>query len=285
MKVIEDYEICYPKPLDLKVGDQIQLFERDVPEKWRGWNWCKDSTGNEGWISETYFIRNTKGAVMVKDYTAKEISVANGDNVEAVYSDCGWSWCKKTNGDQGWLPSEILIDDTSFITERLILRNYRSDDWERVHIYGSVADFSKYELWGPNTVEDTQKFLADMVKQTKTVPRYKFDFAVCLKEENLLIGGCGIRRETEQSHVANLGWAINPDFQRKGYATEAAEALIQFGFNKLGLRIIYATCDTRNTSSFKVMEKLGMKKVGLIKADKEVKGYLRDTFRYEILPS
>ena len=111
MKVIEKYEICYPSPLNLKVGDKIQLFEKDVPEKWSGWNWCKDSTGNEGWISETYFKRvNEENAEIVKNYTAQEISVNENDEVELIFEDCGWGWCKKSNGDEGWLPTEILRD-------------------------------------------------------------------------------------------------------------------------------------------------------------------------------
>lgn len=168
-------------------------------------------------------------------------------------------------------------------TERLILRAYKKEDWERVHIYGSDADFSKYELWGPNTLEDTHKFINEMIEQTQSNPRYKYDFAVCLKENNLLIGGCGIRRETELSQVANLGWAIHPEFQKKGYATEAAKALIDFGLRQLKLSVIYAICDTRNAASFKVMEKLGMMRVGFITGTKEVKGHIRDTFRYELI--
>lgn len=173
----------------------------------------------------------------------------------------------------------------SFMTERLILRNYNIKDWERVHIYGADPEFSKYEFWGPNTLEDTHNFVADMAQQAESNPRFKFDFAICLKENGLLIGGCGIRRETELSQVANLGWAINSEFQGKGFATEAAKVLIEYGFQKLNLSVIYATCDTRNTPSYKVMEKLGMKRVGLIKGTSEVKGYVRDSYRYEILPS
>ena len=96
-------------------------------------------------------------------------------------------------------------------TERLQLRNYRLDDWQQVHIYGSNSDFSKYEIWGPNTVEETQKFVSEMALQSNDQLRFKFDYAVCLKENGLLIGGCGLRRETELSQVANLGWAINRD--------------------------------------------------------------------------
>lgn len=170
-----------------------------------------------------------------------------------------------------------------FATERLLLRDYKIEDWERVHIYASEPEFSKYEYWGPNSLEDTHKFIAEMVQQVEMKPRYKFDIAICLKENGLLIGGSGIRKETELSHVANLGWAINSDFQKKGYATEAARALIDFGFESLNLSVIYATCDTRNTPSYKVMEKLGMKRVGFIKGLKEVKGHVRDSYRYEIL--
>lgn len=109
MKVTEKYEVCYPNPLNLEVGDKIQLFEKDVPEKWKGWNWCQDSTGNEGWISETYFKRvDSNNTEIIKEYTAQEISVNTGDEVELVFKDCGWAWCKKLNGDEGWLPTEVL---------------------------------------------------------------------------------------------------------------------------------------------------------------------------------
>jgi RimJ/RimL family protein N-acetyltransferase len=58
--------------------------------------------------------------------------------------------------------------------------------------------------------------------------------------------------------------------------------LISFGFNQLKLDVIYATCDTRNAASYRVMEKLGMKRVGTMKGDKLVKGHMRDSYRYEL---
>jgi RimJ/RimL family protein N-acetyltransferase len=120
-------------------------------------------------------------------------------------------------------------------TERLILRNYKTEDWERVHIYGADPGFSKYEFWGPNTIEDTKKFVQEVVTQVQQQPRFTYDLAIFLKDSGLLIGGCGIRSESEQSHVANLGWAVNAEFQNNGYATEAAKALIEFGLQTLKL--------------------------------------------------
>ena len=168
-------------------------------------------------------------------------------------------------------------------SDRLILRDYQPSDWERVHIYASVPEFSRYEAWGPNSVEESKSFVGDMMAEARQAERYNFNFAVCLKENGQLIGGCGIRRETQKSLIANLGWAINPEFQNHGYATEAAELLIKFGFNQLGLALIYATCDTRNVASAKVMEKLKMVRVGHIKEHKIQKGHLRDSYRYELV--
>ncbi|MCB0421286.1 MAG: GNAT family N-acetyltransferase [Bdellovibrionales bacterium] len=169
-------------------------------------------------------------------------------------------------------------------SERLILREYVKEDWETVHLYGSIPEFSQYEMWGPNTEEDTKNFIADAMIKASISPRFEYELAVCLKEKNLQIGGCGIRRDSESSYVANLGWAIHPQFQNKGFATEAAAALIQVGFQQLNLAVIYATCDTRNIASFKVMEKLGMQRVGKLQGNRRIEGKILDSYRYEILP-
>ncbi|MBC7743248.1 MAG: GNAT family N-acetyltransferase [Bdellovibrionaceae bacterium] len=68
----------------------------------------------------------------------------------------------------------------NLVTDRLSMRNYEPSDWKRVHIYGSDPEVSKYDFWGPNSIEDTKKFVAEMVAQAQTNPRYKFDFAISL---------------------------------------------------------------------------------------------------------
>ena len=168
-------------------------------------------------------------------------------------------------------------------TQRLLLRDYQESDFERVHLYASLPDFSQYDVWGPNSEDETRFFLKDCIEKSQVDHRFEFEFAIVLKESNLLIGGCGIRRDWPRGSVANLGYAVNPDFQKRGYATEATKRLIQFGFEDLGLAVIYATCDTRNTPSFQVMENSNMKRVGEIKEHKKVRGVLRDSFCYEVL--
>ena len=50
-------------------------------------------------------------------------------------------------------------------TPRLVLRYYRTEDWSRVHIYAQNPQFSKFEMWGPNSEAEPQKFIEDMVTQ------------------------------------------------------------------------------------------------------------------------
>ena len=52
-------------------------------------------------------------------------------------------------------------------TERLLLRPYRIEDYERIHLYGSLPDFSQYDIWGPNKEEDTRKLITDSIANFK----------------------------------------------------------------------------------------------------------------------
>ena len=166
-------------------------------------------------------------------------------------------------------------------TERLVLRDYQIDDWKTAHIYGSIPEFSKYEIWGPSTEEDSKKFISDAIGKANASPRFEYELAVCQAQGGRHIGGCGIRLEGHSSKVAHLGWAINLKFQKQGFATEAAEALLKFGFESLGILVAYATCDSRNIASSRVMEKLGMTKVGCFPGRKAKDGLI-DEYRYEI---
>lgn len=167
-------------------------------------------------------------------------------------------------------------------TTRLILRDHQFEDWVDIHDYAKDPEFSKYDVWGPNTEQDSKNFVLRMITEAQTNPRYKFDLAVVDKKSLTVIGGIGLRKEAEQSYIGNMGWAIHPLFQNKGLATEAAKACLNFGFNKLNLQIIYATCDALNPASYRVMEKIGMRKVGLHLKHKEFKGTWHDSLRYEI---
>lgn len=167
-------------------------------------------------------------------------------------------------------------------TQRLHLRNYRQEDWEQIHPYSADPEFSRYEVWGPNSEADTKKFISDCIHNASALNRFRYDFAMVHQETDLVIGGCNIRRETEKSIIGSVGWSTNPEFQKQGFATEAAQEMLRVGFHELGCIVIYATCDVGNVASEKVMQKIGMERVGLTVRARQAKGEWRDLLRYEI---
>ncbi len=166
-------------------------------------------------------------------------------------------------------------------TERIILRSWQKGDFEAAHAYGSVADNVTFMGWGPNSQEDTRKFIKQSIKKNRS-NNVDFEFAVILKESGKLIGGCGISKSKTRNE-AMLGWILHKDYWKKGLGTELAQELIRFGFEELKLHRIYATCDSDNYGSYRVMERNGMRKEGHFIQSRKNKNEWCDEFLYAIL--
>lgn len=170
-------------------------------------------------------------------------------------------------------------------TTRLFIRDYQPSDFDAVHHYGQDPDVLRYMLWGPNTIEDTQAFIDRAIWDSQAEPRTTFNLALIDKETHSLIGGISLTHDHDK---AEIGWILDQRAWGKGYATEAAQCLIRFGFETLDLTSIYATCDAENIASYKVMLKCAMTQ---IRVDKEARlsphlsPVLRDQRLFEITRS
>jgi ribosomal-protein-alanine N-acetyltransferase len=165
-------------------------------------------------------------------------------------------------------------------TIRLLIRDFVPEDWISVHSYASDPDVARYMIWGPNSEEETKSFIQRAIEMQKQGPRVDFESAIILKETDQLIGGCGLRKE---GMIGEIGYCFNPYYWRKGYASEAASALIDYGFKELGLHRIFATCRPDNIGSAKVMEKVGMHSEGHLREHMWHKGKWHDSYLYSIL--
>lgn len=146
-------------------------------------------------------------------------------------------------------------------TERLLLRPFATTDFDAIHSYSNNLENVRYMTWGPNNEEDTKSFLAECIQQQNNEPQTHHDFAVVFKGTNQVIGGCGIYLD-ESLKQGSLGWILHMTQWKNGYGTELARALIQFGFDELKLHRITATCDAENYGSYRVMERIGMRREG-----------------------
>ncbi|MFJ7934634.1 GNAT family N-acetyltransferase [Sporosarcina sp. NPDC096371] len=166
---------------------------------------------------------------------------------------------------------------------RIQLREMVKGDWPDVHKYASMESVCKYQPWGPNTEEESLMFIDEVLQDAKRQPRSRFVFAVFEQETATMIGSGEITIRDTVNREGEIGYIFHPDYWGRGYATEVALLLVNFGFNDLNLHRIYATCDPRNSASSRVLEKVGMVMEGRLRETLLLKDGWRDSFIYGIL--
>ena len=165
---------------------------------------------------------------------------------------------------------------------RLRLRELSDDDFEAVHEYASNPEVVEFMAWGPNTEHDTRDFLERAHRAAVVDPRLGYELGVVTKEDGRLIGAIGLHLAHDELQ-AMLGYCYRPGAWGRGYATEAAETLIRFGFHVLMLNRIWAGCDPDNAGSIRVLEKVGMTLEGRHRENVRIRGKFRDTLMYGLL--
>ena len=99
------------------------------------------------------------------------------------------------------------------------------------------------------------------LKTAKAPNCWKFGFAVIHRIDNILMGMCGFPGPPDPDGVAEIAYGIAPDYQGKGYAREAAQALMDFASRDPRVRTIRAHTLAETNASTRVLEKCGFKKV------------------------
>lgn len=173
-----------------------------------------------------------------------------------------------------WFPIE---------TERLLLREYTPDDETAIHEFASDPLVPRYDSWGPNTAEETHGHVLRHMQEQQMWPRDDVTLAAHLRAERKVVGSVRLWTVDAQNRCAEIGYTFNRRYWNSGLATEAAWALLAVAFRVLNVHRVVATCDTRNTGSRRVMEKIGMRREGHFVRDKFQKGEWRDSFLYAIL--
>jgi len=148
-------------------------------------------------------------------------------------------------------------------TARLIIRTEVSGDLDRWMQVMNTPAVRKY-LGG---VQERHEVEAAFARKALDFAQYGYGFwHLQTKGDGLLIGQCGLApieveaASTELRAGLQIGWSIAASHWRKGYAMEAARAIIDLAFNRHGLELLYAqTCDA-NEPSWRMMEKLGMER-------------------------
>lgn len=150
----------------------------------------------------------------------------------------------------------FLAEHRKLETNRLRLRPIDLKDTEDMFEYSSDVENTYYIYPAHLTLADTRFSIANYF-MSEPLGKYGIE----LKEEGKLIGTIDLRIKPVQQS-AEIGYVLNPAYQGKGYATEAAQAILAFAFDVLELEKVSATCNSENVESESLMLRLGMKKEG-----------------------
>ena len=168
-------------------------------------------------------------------------------------------------------------------TARLCLREFRATDEADIHAYASDPEVVRYASWGPNTPEETRAVLDTWLAEQRRWPRSSVTLAIELVEEQRLVGGIRLEERDAVHRAADFGYTLDRAYWNRGIATEAARGLLDTAFRTLGYHRVWATCDTRNHASRRVLEKLGLRREGELRQDTIRRGAWTDTYLYAIL--
>lgn len=156
-------------------------------------------------------------------------------------------------------------------TERLTLRKMMVSDTSDMYEYASRPDVTKYLTWHPHPDRDyTREYLQYLGNRYAAGMFY--DWAVIYEPDCKMVGTCGFTAFHCASDSAEVGYVLNPEYWGKGIAPEALNAVLEFGFETMGLNRIEAKFIEENERSRRVMEKVGMTFEGVMREGMLVKG-------------
>lgn len=168
-------------------------------------------------------------------------------------------------------------------TNRLYLREFQIEDWRAVHAYASQPEVHRFQPWEPSTPDSATRYVQYAIEQAQGQPRKEYVLAIEIREQQQVIGSCQLTIHNAQFQIGEIGYFLNSDYWGFGYATEAARALLEFGFSDLSLHRVFAQCDPRNRASIRVLERLGMQYEGHLRETMLIRDGWRDSLMYSLL--
>ncbi len=146
---------------------------------------------------------------------------------------------------------------TTLATDRLNIRPFALDDAEVLHAFWTNPEVRRY-LWDDRILpmETVREIIASSIRDFEE--RGFGFFSLDLKAtEPVIVGFCGFRMFEDGDQIELL-YGILPDYWGEGFVTEAALAVLRFGFHECGMERVIAATDTPNQRAVRVLQRLGM---------------------------
>ena len=177
------------------------------------------------------------------------------------------------------------MESIRIVTERLRLDPLRLRDAEPFFHNRSDPAVARYQMWRPVSIEEVREFITQQQALVPGTPGAWFQLGIRLLASEALIGDAGVHLPTGQERQAEIGVTIAPEFQGKGFATEAVRALLSHLFEALRMHRVYASVDPRNLPSLRLMERIGMRREAHFRESLWFRGAWVDDLVFALLES
>ncbi|MES2410001.1 MAG: GNAT family N-acetyltransferase [Bacteroidota bacterium] len=167
-------------------------------------------------------------------------------------------------------------------TKRLLLRRLEPNDAEEILVLRSNPETMKY-IPRPlaKSKEDALEHIATI--EDKIVNNTGINWGITIKGEPKIIGIIGHYKISPENHRAEIGYMSLPEFNGKGYMSEAIKAVVAYGFEQLNLNSIEAIIAPENIASERVLQKNGFVKEAHLLENELWEGTFLDTVIYSLL--
>lgn len=169
-------------------------------------------------------------------------------------------------------------------TDRLTLRAHTEDDLDALLDYYADPDVARYLLTPPWTPTSAPGHLAERIPRTGLDTPSRA-LALVVEHEGRVVGDVVLWAIDPAGATAEIGWAFHPDAGGRGFATEAAGAVLEVAFARYGVHRVVAQMDARNTSSANLCARLGMRLEATHRQDYWSKGEWTDSLVHAALAS
>ncbi len=108
--VRESHNASYADPIKVAKGEALSAT--GLEDVWDGhrWLWVAADDGREGWVPDDLVTEIDGRPVASRDYSAIELTCSAGEAVDIIWETHGWAWCRKCDGNEGWLPLRNLSE-------------------------------------------------------------------------------------------------------------------------------------------------------------------------------
>lgn len=168
-------------------------------------------------------------------------------------------------------------------TDRLIIRRFLCNDWMDLYEYLSQEQVVIYEPYGILTEKECKM-------EAAIRSRSEAFLAVCLKDTKKLIGNIYFSQQEPKDYGNwEIGYVFNPIYYGNGYALESCKAVMNYGIKNLKVRRVVAMCNPDNKSSWRLLERLNMRREGhlheniFFKRNENGQPIWLDTYEYAVL--